>query len=168
MQQVDDTLIDEIVRKDGTRGKWDRPHIVDLIRLWDNGWSAGAIADHFGGIPKGYTRNAVVGKVYRLRQIGIPMTARTRNEVKRRPMKQRRLKEQIVVSQTFIPKKIVVPLNERRNVQTVLNNQCRWLFGDPKDPNCYFCNEPQANGISFCQTHAKRAYTQQIFRGYRI
>ena len=35
---------------------------------------------------------------------------------------------------------------------------CRWPFGDPRDPDFGFCNQPKIEGAPYCAAHAGRAY----------
>lgn len=53
---------------------------------------------------------------------------------------------------------VEVPLAERRNIITVLQNQCRWCIGDPASPDFHFCNRQQIPGLTYCELHAGIVY----------
>lgn len=44
------------------------------------------------------------------------------------------------------------------------SRECRWISGDPKDKDAFWCRDPITHG-KFCTTHAKLAYTPAMARG---
>jgi hypothetical protein len=52
--------------------QWSQEDDLELLRLWDKGWSASRIAIRFPG----KSRNAIIGRVNRLRLKGVPIMRR--------------------------------------------------------------------------------------------
>jgi GcrA cell cycle regulator len=51
-----------------------------------------------------------------------------------------------------------IPLAERKTVATLLPNDCRWPFGDPTQPDFYFCGEQTGDGCTYCELHRRSAF----------
>jgi len=52
----------------------------------------------------------------------------------------------------------VIPLNERRYIQTLTESCCRWPIGDPQQPDFHFCGKKKIPGLPYCEVHARRAF----------
>jgi len=145
---------------------------VDLLKkLWSEGLSASQIAGRLGGI----TRNAVIGKVHRLGLSGRATTSRmnssrprTRAVAPRRPQAKQNFRQlgnpafrnlyQGEV-EPFVPaEEIDIPLAERKDLQDLVENDCRWPIGDPQHDDFHFCNRGKVPGLPYCEFHSKRAF----------
>ncbi|SRR6056297_1224357 len=144
---------------------------VDLLKkLWAEGLSASQIAGRLGGV----TRNAVIGKVHRLGLSGRATTTRKSNRPRRVPTS-RRPQQRANFRQLgnpafrnliqgdaepYVPaaEEIDIPLDERRSLQDLTENDCRWPIGDPQHEDFHFCNHTKVPGLPYCKFHSKRAF----------
>lgn len=55
---------------------------------------------------------------------------------------------------------------DRKTLADLEDNECRWPLGDPKDAAFGFCGHVKAPGLSYCPTHAMRAYAPTKLQGY--
>jgi GcrA cell cycle regulator len=146
---------------------------VDLLKkLWSEGLSASQIAGRLGGV----TRNAVIGKVHRLGLSGRATTSRmksirprVRTNPSRRPQQRSNYRQlgnpafrnlYQGEAEPFVPaaEEIAIPLNERKHLQDLTENDCRWPIGDPQHSDFHFCNKSKVPGLPYCEFHAKRAF----------
>ncbi|MGI9475529.1 MAG: GcrA family cell cycle regulator [Hyphomicrobiaceae bacterium] len=146
---------------------------VDLLKkLWSEGLSASQIAGRLGGV----TRNAVIGKVHRLGLSGRATTSRMKSIRPRvrtstpRRQQQRPNFRQLGnpafrnlyqgEAEPFVPapEEIDIPLAERKNLQDLTENDCRWPIGDPQHEDFHFCNRGKVPGLPYCEFHSKRAF----------
>jgi GcrA cell cycle regulator len=149
---------------------WNDERVDVLKKLWADGLSASQIAGRLGGV----TRNAVIGKVHRLGLSGRATTSRlkTRPRVRvpanRRIMKQRLpggvanspLRSLYLSDEPYVPpaEELVIPLAERKYIQTLTESCCRWPIGDPQQPEFHFCGKAKIPGLPYCEVHARRAF----------
>jgi GcrA cell cycle regulator len=146
---------------------WTEERTERLKTLLAEGHSASAMAVILGHP----SRSAVIGKVHRL---GLsfahssPKRKRTKARVIRRAAPQplkisppRRALEMAPEPMPFvIVEEVVVPEKERVGVEGLGPHQCKWPIGDPQSPDFHFCHHKRIGGISYCETHAKRAFAQ--------
>jgi GcrA cell cycle regulator len=157
---------------------WTDERVEMLKKLWADGLSASQIAGRLGEV----TRNAVIGKVHRLGLAGRATTsrmrsARPRNRVAHLPLRptrvQYRTQGNVALKPIFMPvEKPTVALSIVPSVAPDLSlpaalqvalldlkeNMCRWPIGDPQDDNFHFCGHTKAQGISYCEHHAQKAF----------
>jgi GcrA cell cycle regulator len=150
---------------------WNDERVDLLKKLWSDGLSASQIAGRLGGV----TRNAVIGKVHRLGLSGRATTSRmkshrprARSQVTKRLMKPRFANlgnpalRQLYLGDTepYVPsaEELVIPLAERRSIQTLTEACCRWPIGDPQQPDFHFCGKKKVVGLPYCEFHARRAF----------
>jgi GcrA cell cycle regulator len=152
---------------------WNDERVELLKKLWSEGLSASQIAGRLGGV----TRNAVIGKVHRLGLSGRATTSRmkshrprARTAVNARRMQQKtRFAPQgnpalralyQPEAEPFTPsvEELVIPLKERRTIQTLTECSCRWPIGDPQSPDFHFCGKTKVTGLPYCEFHARRAF----------
>lgn len=126
---------------------WTDERVALLKRLWGEGKTAAEIASELGGV----TRNAVIGKAHRLK---------LSNRVS--PIQQN--KKPITAAKPAAPeKKIRQTLEQDNNRQGIAmldldSRACRWPLGDPRDEKFSFCGDGIAEGLPYCEAHAKVAY----------
>ena len=63
-------------------------------------------------------------------------------------------------SEPYTPsqEELVIPLNERRSIQTLTDACCRWPIGDPQQSDFHFCGRKKVTGLPYCEFHARRAF----------
>ena len=139
---------------------WNDERVELLKKLWADGLSASQIAGRLGGV----TRNAVIGKVHRLGLSGRATTSRMKSHRPRvrsqnaakRLMKPRFANvgnpalRQLYLGDTepYTPpaEELVIPMNERKYIQTLTEVSCRWPIGDPQLADFHFCGKKKVNG----------------------
>ena len=153
---------------------WNDERVDALKKLWADGLSASQIAGRLGGV----TRNAVIGKVHRLGLAGRATTSRmkshrprvrTAQAVKRGLLRTRPVGSAgpsplkslyLADAEPYLPpaEELVIPLNERKYIQTLTESCCRWPIGDPQQPDFHFCGKQKVPGLPYCEVHARRAF----------
>lgn len=159
---------------------WNDERVELLKKLWSEGLSASQIAGRLGGV----TRNAVIGKVHRLGLSGRATTSRMKSHRprarvvaaaqaaqqaanQRRPQKARPATGSSPLralyqpeAEPFVPsvEELVIPLKERKTIQTLTECSCRWPIGDPQLADFHFCGKDKVPGLPYCEFHARRAF----------
>jgi len=163
---------------------WTNERIELLQKLWLEGWSASRIARE---LACGITRNAVIGKVYRLALSG-RVKARSGNgpgspphqKAPRRPAHRhadnpRTVSPRIAgnTALAFHPfendapapqtvRDVVVPIAEPVTILELRESMCRWPIGDPAQPEFRYCGAKKLPGQGpYCACHAAVAYQSQ-------
>ena len=150
---------------------WNDDRVELLKKLWSEGLSASQIAGRLGSV----TRNAVIGKVHRLGLSGRATTSRMKTHRQRpraNPIKKlakprfaqhgnsavRNLFQ--ADAEPYVPpaEELVIPVAERKCIQTLLENHCRWPIGDPQEQDFHFCGKNKVTGLPYCEFHARRAF----------
>lgn len=139
-------------------GSWTPERVEILTTLWEKGLSARQIAEELGGT----TRNAVIGKLYRM---GLFTISKEEGESayfveafgndeeekgRKRPSRRR--------GRVRRSKKVGVTLLE------LTEDTCRWPIGDPSQEGFLFCGAPPERGLPYCSTHAQAAYQASHLR----
>ena len=150
---------------------WNDERVDLLKKLWSEGLSASQIAGRLGGV----TRNAVIGKVHRLGLSGRATTSRIKSHRPRRASTQPKRAARPKFAQAGNPafrnlyqgdtepyvapiEEVVIPLAERKYIQTLMDADCRWPIGDPQEVEFHFCGKRKVNGLPYCEAHARRAF----------
>lgn len=150
---------------------WTEERIDLLKKFWSEGLSASQIASRLTGI----SRNAVIGKVHRLGLAGRATTSRMstrRTRPRSGPPKQTsksrlqplgnpafRALYQFDADVFYDPvEDIVIPLAERKTIQSLVECSCRWPIGDPRQSDFHFCGRNKVQGLPYCDVHARRAF----------
>lgn len=146
---------------------WDQDRVEKLEKLWQEGLSASIIAARLGNT----TRNAVIGKLHRLGLTGpmhsCPRVARRggRGRVARAPKLkpwaacERKSAKLFESAEPFTPgPELVIPLNERKSLLQLEDNDCRWPIGDPVEADFHFCGRHKVPGLPYCEHHCRRAF----------
>jgi GcrA cell cycle regulator len=155
---------------------WTDERVESLKKLWQEGLSASQIAGRIGGV----TRNAVIGKVHRLGLAGRATTSRMKSHRPRRTPAAQKIRPQRPNQQRFgapnasplrdlyraegevgyiAPvEELVIPLAERKYIQTLTESCCRWPIGDPQLADFHFCGKKKVAGLPYCDVHARRAF----------
>jgi len=53
---------------------------------------------------------------------------------------------------------LVIPIAERKTIQTLEECHCRWPIGDPQEAEFHFCGKTKVTGLPYCEFHARRAF----------
>lgn len=53
---------------------------------------------------------------------------------------------------------LTIPSSERKTVETLLPDDCRWPFGDPLVGEFYFCGRRKRDGRPYCDHHVRLAF----------
>jgi GcrA cell cycle regulator len=149
---------------------WTDERVELLKKLWTEGLSASQIAAELGGI----TRNAVIGKVHRLGLSGrakTPSSAAPRPRKPRAPGQMMRLARPAMRGNTALapiyetdiepePDLVenVIPMGQRCTLLELNESKCRWPIGDPGTTDFFFCGGAPAEGVPYCNYHARVAY----------
>ena len=154
---------------------WNDERVELLKKLWSEGLSASQIAGRIGGV----TRNAVIGKVHRLGLSGRATTSRMKTHRPRQRMANAKQRPAAAAKPRFaqvgnpalralyqpeaepytpMAEEIVIPLAERKSIQTLVECSCRWPIGDPQMADFHFCGKNKVPGLPYCEFHARRAF----------
>lgn len=151
---------------------WNDEYTELLKKLWSDGLSASQIAGRLGGV----TRNAVIGKVHRLGLSGRATTSRMKSHRPRHcasPGAKRAMKPRFAHVgnpslrrlcfsdvEPYVPpaEEMVIPLSERKCVNTLTEASCRWPIGDPQQADFHFCGKSRYPSLPYCEVHARRAF----------
>jgi len=135
---------------------WTPERIDKLKELWGKGSTASQIANIIGDV----TRNAVIGKAYRLK-LTSKFTSKN-NQIKNNSKasvthypnerKTRRSKfKSLLIDKDFEPE-------NPKSLEQLENGICRWPVGHPDESNFYFCGRNSVHGFSYCKLHVLYAF----------
>ncbi|MBC7832732.1 MAG: GcrA cell cycle regulator [Hyphomicrobium sp.] len=148
---------------------WTDERVETLKKLWGEGLSASQIAGRLGSV----TRNAVIGKVHRLGLSGRATTSRMKSHRPRPRMASKRMAKArfsatgnpafralYQETEAYVPpvEEMIIPLAERKTIQTLVECSCRWPIGDPQMADFHFCGKNKVPGLPYCEFHARRAF----------
>jgi GcrA cell cycle regulator len=109
----------------------------------------------------GCTRNSAIGRAHRLGIIGAPR----KQSQGGRPSRRRKPRSFAVPAASNPEPSIPLELppepprrpGKRCTIFEVTG--CRWIDGDPRDPDHSYCNVPRVEGLSYCPEHARLCLT---------
>ncbi|WP_315918571.1 GcrA family cell cycle regulator [Mesorhizobium sp. SP-1A] len=160
---------------------WTDERVELLRKLWSEGLSASQIAAQLGGV----SRNAVIGKVHRLKlsSRGRATAAPARQKktaaqgtitktVTRAASTQRHTTVSIgatalqvqfdaepVARQYIRPvENVVVPISRRLQLVELTERTCKWPNGDPLSEDFHFCGNDAAETGPYCAYHSRVAF----------
>ena len=146
--------------------EWDLENVKKLRALWDKGFPAGDIAAKLGG---GCSRNAVLGKVHRLKQSGKPMPARsniprTRFNREAQPVNHTPTVAPLKTLRIIKAPPAPPPDSARVTILQLTSGTCRWPIGDPRADDFCFCGHTPQHGSSYCEYHTQIGCQQRVPR----
>jgi GcrA cell cycle regulator len=176
----DSGLVLHLVRDRGLSMNWTDERVEMLKRLWGEGLSASQIARQLGGV----TRNAVIGKVHRLKlsaraksvssakrskKPAEDLAARNRGSqqaaMRSRPavigntaLKLDLMAESAVVTHLFLNEELKAPPSRKLTLVQLGERTCKWPEGDPMLPDFHFCGNDSRDGSPYCAFHSKLAF----------
>ncbi|EKF20150.1 GcrA family cell cycle regulator [Nitratireductor pacificus] len=157
---------------------WTDERVETLKKLWAEGLSASQIAAQLGGV----SRNAVIGKVHRLKlsSRGRATSQRTRQKkppqpgttTTRRPRNTRPMTatvgatalqaqfEEEPVARTYLQPvgNVVVPISRKLELTQLTEMTCKWPNGDPLSDDFSFCGNEAGESGPYCGYHSRLAY----------
>ncbi|MBZ9656285.1 GcrA family cell cycle regulator [Phyllobacterium lublinensis] len=161
---------------------WTDERVEQLKKLWADGLSASQIAAQLGGV----SRNAVIGKVHRLKLSGRGKTTSTQARSKKvntsasggqRSGGSAHMTSRVVnrsvgatalqteYSTDLVPHTItrtvtdvVVPISRRLELVQLSERTCKWPVGDPLQPDFNFCGNDVGDSGPYCTYHSRLAY----------
>ena len=144
-----------------TQLNWSDDRVEQLKSLWQEGLSAGQVAQTLGGV----SRCAVIGKVHRL---GLAGRAN-------HPQVSRARLPSAVKTRLSSKAALVVPIVEEEPLQlddgsfatllTISDRMCHWPIGDPTTGDFHFCGRGSNAGSPYCEAHARRAHRPRRTHG---
>ena len=154
---------------------WTDERTAILRRMWEEGYTAQEIADHFGGI----TRCSVLGKIHRLKlpRRDLQLAQHLNNRIRVRREQAKGITRQLPGTYNTAngqkrsqAGKIAPPLpmppegpKSPRAVkfEDLTAESCRYGHGGPREPGFTFCGEPVIPGTSWCACHHKRVFVER-------
>jgi GcrA cell cycle regulator len=154
---------------------WTDERVELLTKLWSDGLSASQIAGELGGI----TRNAVIGKVHRLKLSGRAKAPSSAAPRARKPRAQTTFTSRAarpatrgntalathalymeVMEPEPEPELIdnIIPIGQRCSILELNDAKCHWPIGDPGTPEFFFCGGKTISAHPYCAYHCRIAY----------
>jgi GcrA cell cycle regulator len=160
---------------------WTDERVGLLRKLWSEGLSASQIAAQLGGV----SRNAVIGKVHRLKLSGRGRTsaaparqkkasqgASVSKSVSRAASTTRHVATSIgatalqvqfdaePVTRTYLRpvEDVVVPISRHLKLVELTERTCKWPNGDPLSEDFHFCGNDAAETGPYCTYHSRVAF----------
>ena len=157
---------------------WTEERVETLRKLWADGLSASQIAAQLGSV----SRNAVIGKVHRLK-----LSSRGRSTAAApRAKKQASTSTIVKTVKSVAPMRaavatvganalkiafdaepvaryrpaqdVVVPISRKLQLVELTERTCKWPNGDPLSENFNFCGADSAETGPYCQYHSRIAF----------
>ena len=135
---------------------WTPKKVSILKELWGKGNTASQIASVIGEV----TRNAVIGKAYRLN-----LTAKSipkNNNFKRVSLHQENTAHPEKKTRRNKFKSLLLDKNfeaeNPKSLEELHDEICRWPIGHPDEPNFYFCGRKSMKDFSYCKLHVLYAF----------
>lgn len=164
---------------------WTDERVERLKTLWAEGLSASQIAAELGGI----SRNAVIGKVHRLKLSGraprsesasrskktsVPRSTVARPAAITAPLARGNLAVALAPAslrhsdpEPKVATADVVPMARYLTLLELDACSCRWPIGDPRSPDFRFCGAPTQPGETYCGPCSRKAFQPRESRARR-
>lgn len=157
---------------------WTEERVETLRKLWADGLSASQIAAQLGSV----SRNAVIGKVHRLKlsSRGRSNAGATRTKKAAQPTASVKTTKSVAPMRTMTTtvgatalkivydvepvarqrplENVVVPISRALQLVELTERTCKWPNGDPLTESFSFCGNDSAETGPYCQYHARIAF----------
>lgn len=157
---------------------WTDERVELLAKLWAEGLSASQIATQLGGV----SRNAVIGKVHRLKLSGRGRASAAQPRAKKaapaastpksvtRPVRTVaasvgatalavQFDAEPVARQILRPTEdVVIPISRQLDLLQLTERTCKWPNGDPLSEEFSFCGNEAGETGPYCSYHSRLAY----------
>lgn len=120
----------------------------DIIKLWEKGFSGSHIGKELG-----ITRNAVMGRIHRLRNAGVVVASRTTDAAFDLPKKKNYRKPYPAPK----PEPVKAPRTQGVRFIDLQFGDCKYVMNDGPASSFIFCGLPAKDG-SYCEEHRKVCY----------
>jgi len=133
---------------------WTAERVNQLKSHFEAGLSCSQIADEIG-----VSRNAVIGKINRLRlsRLGVIAKPRQRRTAPRF-FNQHQILAALRAEPLPLPQEAPVENMSRCSLVELAEAECRWPISDPGARDFGFCGRKAVNGLPYCAAHARMAY----------
>lgn len=167
---------------------WTEERVELLKKLWAEGLSASQIAAQLGGV----SRNAVIGKVHRLKLSGRARSTSSAPRAKKAPrassggtrtpsragsgrsmsaptigataLKPQYVAEAVAEAELRPIEDIVVPIPRKLTLVELTDRTCKWPIGDPLNEDFHFCGHDSDESSPYCTYHARLAFQPNVDR----
>ena len=135
---------------------WNQQKVDDLKKLWNEGVATSRIGEQLG-----FTKNAVIGKAFRL---GLERRQNSRKKTTQSVSSVTMYRETSVPGSSQIsPKREVTRRREKFSfkksiVGTGSFKSCQWPIGDPLEEGFHYCGGQNIPTKPYCIEHYKKAY----------
>ena len=135
---------------------WNQQKVDDLKKLWNEGVATSRIGEQLG-----FTKNAVIGKAFRL---GLERRQNSRKKNTQSVSSVTMYRETSVSSNSQLsPKREVTRRREKFSfkksiVGTGSFKSCQWPIGDPLEEGFHYCGGQNIPTKPYCIEHYKKAY----------
>jgi GcrA cell cycle regulator len=143
-----------------TGGTWTHERVEQLKSCLNAGFSCSQIAREIG-----VTRNAVIGKIARLKLVRVQDALASQRERRALPSAPRArivTQHQILKALRAMPERAAgEPASGGANRCSLLElgqGKCRWPINEPGADNFCFCGDQPVDGLPYCASHARMAY----------
>ena len=136
---------------------WTEEKVAKLKELWGSGKTANQIAEIIGGV----SRNAVIGKSFRLnlsakiktrKAISNQSFEKTQNEKYKKPKRGRKSRfNSLIIEKDFEPE-------NPKQLEELTDNDCKYPIGHPNEKDFYFCGRTSLKDFSYCKLHLLYSY----------
>ena len=136
---------------------WTEEKVAKLKELWGSGKTASQIAEIIGGV----SRNAVIGKSFRLNlSAKIKTRKATSNQNFENSIEQKNIKNKRGRKNKF--KSLIIEKNfepeNPKQLEELTEDSCKWPIGHPDEKSFYFCGRSSLKDFSYCKLHLLYAY----------
>lgn len=151
---------------------WTDERIAQLKRLWLAGFTCSQIAERLRGV----TRNAVIGKVTRLKLPPRGHRKANRSQAQIRTVRSRRRARKNTSAASSLPAwwpATPIPAEDVQPEKLITfaeleTKHCRWIYGDPQHADHGYCGGEMVLGLPYCAKHAQRAYAAPEVRSRKL
>ncbi|MEZ5810199.1 MAG: GcrA family cell cycle regulator [Rhizobiaceae bacterium] len=160
---------------------WTDERVEMLKTLWAEGLSASQIAAQLGGV----SRNAVIGKVHRLKLSSRGRAASSQPRQKKvarsggagrsagrggssgrtvtavigaTALQQHYIADAVAEQETRPSEDVVVPISRKLSLIELNEKTCKWPIGDPLHDSFHFCGNDSGESGPYCTYHARLAF----------
>lgn len=153
--------MDVMIAPPRVRLEWSQEAESLLSELYGNGVSCALIVAKLkDALGVCVSRNAVIGKVHRMRLPSRPTVIHKLKSLKPVAPRQRpKAYRELVLKRAEAPSvdDHATPFEQRKTLIELNAGHCRWPVGDVSDPGFFFCGGEAEPGCSYCAGHLARS-----------
>ena len=130
---------------------WTPKKVNELKALWGKGNTAAQIATIIGGV----TRNAVIGKAFRLKLTSKSLPKN--NSIRQAPRNEENSQQPERKTRKNRFKSLLLDKNfepeNPKSLEELTDDVCKWPIGHPNEADFYFCGRKSMKDFSYCKLH---------------